>query len=172
MNLRKVHGLRLQVARRLTSNCTSKMKAPKQQKKYFPKAKNHNCEFHPRIHMKKGTTRDFSRMIYGPKPCKPHLHINQKPKSIKEYSNMKPLNRKDRRQRQHFDISKAFLHSPSNEPALSIPNKKEEVGVQSTFSKDGMMGDWFIREFGEWFHTDKAKVHREQLKHRGEMKLT
>jgi hypothetical protein len=147
------------------------MKAPKQQAKNFPKAKNHNCEFHRRIQMKKGTTRDFTQMIYGPKLCKPHLHIHQKSKSIKGYSNMKPLSRKDRHL-QRFDISKAFLHHPSSEPTLSIPNKKEVKGVQSTFGKDGKMGDWFIREFGEWIHTDKAKAHREQLKRRGEIKLS
>jgi hypothetical protein len=111
----------------------------------------------------------LNRMIYGPKPCQAKLHIHPKSKSIKGY---KPLSRKDRRQLKQFDISKAFLHPPSNEPNLSIPNKKEETGVQSTIGKDGKMGDWSIREFGDWFHRNKAKVHREQLKRRGEIKLT
>jgi hypothetical protein len=106
-------------------NCFIEMQAPKQQKKNFPKAKNHNSEFHPRIQMKKGSTRDFSRMIYGPKTCQANLHIHQKSKIIKGYSNMKPLNRKDRRHLQRFDISKAFLHPPIREPTVSMHHKKE-----------------------------------------------
>jgi hypothetical protein len=31
------------------------------------------------------------------------------------------------------------------------------------------MGDWFLREFGEWFHTDEAKAHHEHLKRNGEI---
>jgi hypothetical protein len=59
---------------RINSNCIAKMKAPKQQVKNFPKAKSHKCEFHPRIQMKKGTTRDLSQqMAYGPKLCHQHL---------------------------------------------------------------------------------------------------
>jgi hypothetical protein len=115
--------------------------------------------------MKKGTTRDFFRLIYGPNPCQANLHIYQKSKS------KRPFSRKDRRHLQRFDISKAFLNPPSNEPSLSIPTKKEK-GVQSTFGKDGKMGDWFIGDFGEWFHTDKAKAHCEQLKRISEIKLT
>jgi hypothetical protein len=113
--------------------------------------------------MKKGTTRDFSN---------PNLHIHQKTKSIKGYSNMKPLNRKDRHYLQRFDVSKAFLHPPIREPTVSMHHKKERKGVQSTFGKDGKMGDWFLREFGEWFHTDEAKAHREQLKRRGKIYFT
>jgi hypothetical protein len=122
---------------RIKSNCIIKIKAPKQQVNNFPQSKNHNSEFHPRIQMKKGTTRDFSRMIYGPKPCQPHLHINQKPKSIKGYSNKKPLSR----HLQRFDISNVFLHPPINEPTLSIPNKKKESGVQSPFVNGKRMGE-------------------------------
>jgi hypothetical protein len=70
-----------------------------------------------------------------------------------------PLIRKDRRHLQSFDISKAFLHPLRNEPTLSLQNKKEETVVQSPFVKGEKMGDWFIREFGLWFHTEEAKVH-------------
>jgi hypothetical protein len=139
------------------------MQAPKQQTKNFPKSKNHNHEFHPRIVLKKGTTRDFSN---------PNLHIHQKSKVVEGYSNMKPLNRKDRRHLRQLDVSKAFLHPPIREPTVSIHQKKERKGVQSTFGKDGKMGDWFLREFGEWFHKDEAKAHREQLKRRGDIYFT
>jgi hypothetical protein len=33
------------------------------------------------------------------------------------------------------------------------------------------MGDWFIRDFGEWLHTDEAKARREQLKRRGKINV-
>jgi hypothetical protein len=85
---------------------------------------------------------------------------------------MKPLSRKDRCHLKQFDISKAFLHPPMNEPTVSMHHKREVKGVQSTFGKDGKMGDWFLREFGEGFHTDEAKAHREQLKRRGEIYFT
>jgi hypothetical protein len=52
---------------------------------------------------------------------------------------------------------------------ISLPNKKEETGVQSPFVKGEKMCDWFIREFGEWFHTEEAKMHREKLKRNGEI---
>jgi hypothetical protein len=89
-------------------------------------------------------------MAYGPKLCQPHLHIHKKPKSIKVFSNKKPLSRKDRCHLQSFDVSKAFL---SNEPTLSLPNNEEEIGVQSPFVKEEKVGDWFVREFGTCFHT-------------------
>jgi hypothetical protein len=156
--------------KRMNSNCIAKMKPPKQQVKNLPKAKNHNSEFHPRIQMKKGTTRDFSQqMAYGPKFCQSHLHIQKKSKTVKAFSNKKPLSWKDRRHLQSFDISKTILHPLSNEPTLSLPNNKEETGVQSPIVKDETMGDWFVREFGEWFHTKVAKMHREQLKRNGEI---
>jgi hypothetical protein len=81
---------------RINSNYMAKMKAPKQQVKNYPKAKKHNCEFHPRIQMKKGITHDLSQqMIYGPKLCQPLLHIHKKPKSIKMFSNNTLLKCKD-----------------------------------------------------------------------------
>jgi hypothetical protein len=82
------------------------------------------------------------------------------------------LSRKDRRHLKQFDNSKAFLHPPIREPTVSMHHKKEGQGVQSTFGKDGKIGDWFLRKFGEWFHTDEAKAHREQLKRRGEIYFT
>jgi hypothetical protein len=63
---------------------------------------------------------------------------------------------------EQFDVSKAF------QPTL--PVSKKITGVQSTFGNDGKMGEWFLREFGEWFHTEEAKAHREQLKLRNEIK--
>jgi hypothetical protein len=87
------------------------------------------------------------------------------------FSSKKPLNRKDRRHLQNFDVSKAFLHSLSNEPTLPLPNKKEEIGVQSPFVKGEKMGDLFNREVGEWFHLEEVKMHREQLKRNGEITL-
>jgi hypothetical protein len=36
---------------------------------------------------------------------------------------------------------------------------KEETGVRSPFFKSEKIGDWFVREFGEWFHTKGAKMH-------------
>jgi hypothetical protein len=45
---------------RVNSHYIMKMKTPKQQGKNFPKANNQSSEFHPRIQMKKETTRDFS----------------------------------------------------------------------------------------------------------------
>jgi hypothetical protein len=105
---------------RLVPNCFIEMQAPKQQTKNFPKSKKHNSEFHQRIVMKKGTTRDFSRMIYGPKPYQANLNIPQKSKAINEYSNMKPLSRKNRRHLKKFDVSKAFIHPPIIEPNVSM----------------------------------------------------
>jgi hypothetical protein len=148
---------------RLAPNCFIEMQVPKQQTRNFPKSKKHNCEFRPRIVMKKGTTRDFSN---------PNLHIHQNSKAVKGYSNMKPLNRKDRRHLKRFDVSKAFLHClhpPINKQTVFIHHKKDREGVQSTSGKDGKMGDWFLIEFGEWFHTDEAKAHREQLKRNDEI---
>jgi hypothetical protein len=146
---------------RLIPNCFIEMQAPKQQTKKLSRTKKHNSEFHPRIVMKKGTTRDFSNR---------NLHIHQKSKAVKGYSNMKPLNRKDHCHLKHFGASKAFFHPPIQEPTVSIHHKKERKCVQSTFGKDGKMGDWFLREFCEWFHTDEAKAHREQLKRNGAIK--
>jgi len=111
------------------------LQAPKQQIKCLSNAKNHNIELHPRIKMKKGTTRDFSN---------PNLHIHCKLKSIKGYSNMKSLNWKDRRHLKQFDVSMALLHIPIRPPTISVHHQKGRKGVQSTFGKDGKMGEWFL----------------------------
>jgi hypothetical protein len=70
---------------------------------------------------------------------------------------------KDNHHHKTFAVSDTFLHA--------INDESDNKGVQYRFGKDGKMGDWFIRKLGEWFHTDKAKAHREQLKRRGEIKL-
>jgi hypothetical protein len=113
---------------RITSNYMAKMRAPKLQVKNLPRTKNHYCEFHTSRQMKKGTTCDFSQQeIYGPKLCQPHLHIHKKPKSIKVFSNKKPLSQKDRQHLKRFDVSESFLHSLNDEP--------KDTGVQSPFGK-------------------------------------
>jgi hypothetical protein len=63
----------------------------------------------------------------------PHLHIHKKPKSIKEFSNKKPLSRKDRSHLPSFDVSKALLHTLNDGPKVA--------GAQYPFDKDEKMGD-------------------------------
>jgi hypothetical protein len=105
------------------------MKPPTQQVKNFPKAKKRNREFHPRIQMKEGTTRDFfQQMAYGPKLCQYLRHIHKKPKSIKAFANKKPLSQKDRR---HSKLLTSVRHSSIPSETLVLPNKKEETVVQS-----------------------------------------
>jgi hypothetical protein len=119
------------------------LKTPKQHVKILPKLKEHNCEFHPRMQMKKGTTYDFSKQrIKGPRIWQPQLHIPKKPQPVKVFSNKKPLSRKDRRHLLRFDIRKAFLQSLNNEPTLSLPNKKEGTYVECPYTGNEKIGDW------------------------------
>jgi hypothetical protein len=49
-----------------------------------------------------------------------------------------------------------------------LTRRKKQVFNPLLF-KVKKMGDWLNREFGEWFYTEEAKMHREQLKHDGEI---
>jgi hypothetical protein len=86
----------------------------------------------------------------GPKLCPPHQCNHKKPKSVKVYYNKK---RKDNHHLKPFDVSEAFLHFLNDEP--------KDTGIQSSFTKDNMTSDWFVRQFCEWFHTKEEKVHVE-----------
>jgi hypothetical protein len=95
-----------------TSNDWIKVTKRKNKDRFTSKPTLHNRKFHPRIQIKKGTTRDIShQMVYGTKACKQRPHIYTEYKSTKASSYKKLLNRKDHHHRHHqqVDVSKAFL---------------------------------------------------------------